>query len=183
MAAGFERCDGRLEHDVIGRNRHHALAFCLSMISAQTRSAFVARENRFPPIGSSPRACFSESCSSVDRLLARHGLRASLRIQPLWRRCGNICPQPSLGRRRAATALQEVLIGEYTDEDHRPHDRKVERAWDAQQIDEVLQHLEQDRTEHNAYDRAFAATQRAAAEHGGGDRVELVEGAVHRRRD
>src|SRR5215475_6663988 len=34
------------EHDV---NHHHALAlFSLSMISAQTRSAFVARENRFP---------------------------------------------------------------------------------------------------------------------------------------
>jgi hypothetical protein len=29
-------------------------ALCLSMISAQTRSAFVARENRFPPIGSLP---------------------------------------------------------------------------------------------------------------------------------
>ena len=28
-------------------NRHRALASCLSMISAQTRSAFVARENRF----------------------------------------------------------------------------------------------------------------------------------------
>src|SRR5215831_2266051 len=37
-----------LEHDVIRWNRHHALALCLSMISAQTRSAFVARENRFP---------------------------------------------------------------------------------------------------------------------------------------
>jgi hypothetical protein len=33
-------------------NRHPALSFCLSMISAQTRSAFVARENRYPPIGS-----------------------------------------------------------------------------------------------------------------------------------
>src|SRR6516164_1090106 len=38
----------RLEHDVIRWNRHHALALCLNMISAQTRSAFVARENRFP---------------------------------------------------------------------------------------------------------------------------------------
>jgi hypothetical protein len=27
---------------------------CLSMIPAQTRSAFVARENRYPPIGSMP---------------------------------------------------------------------------------------------------------------------------------
>src|SRR5215475_72598 len=40
------RCEGMaLEHDVIRWDRHHALALCLSMISAQTRSAFVAREN------------------------------------------------------------------------------------------------------------------------------------------
>jgi hypothetical protein len=38
------------------------------MISAQTRSAFVARENRYAPSGRSPRACFSGPCSSsVDR--------------------------------------------------------------------------------------------------------------------
>jgi len=37
----------RLERDEIGLNRHRALALCLSMISAQTRSADVARENRF----------------------------------------------------------------------------------------------------------------------------------------
>ena len=45
----------------------HALALCLSMIPAQTRSAFVARENRFPPNGSSPRAGFSGSCSNANR--------------------------------------------------------------------------------------------------------------------
>ena len=43
-------------------NHHYALAFCLSMISAQTRSAFVARENRFPP-RIKCGACFSGSCS------------------------------------------------------------------------------------------------------------------------
>jgi hypothetical protein len=37
-----------LEHDDFSSNRHPALSFCLSMISAQTRSAFVARENRYP---------------------------------------------------------------------------------------------------------------------------------------
>jgi hypothetical protein len=36
-----------LKRDDIRLNRHRALAFCLSMISAQTRSAFVARENRY----------------------------------------------------------------------------------------------------------------------------------------
>jgi hypothetical protein len=35
-----------LERDDVSSNRHLALSFCLSMISAQTRSAFVARENR-----------------------------------------------------------------------------------------------------------------------------------------
>ena len=37
-----------LERDDFSSNRHPALSFCLSMISAQTRSAFVARENRHP---------------------------------------------------------------------------------------------------------------------------------------
>jgi hypothetical protein len=36
-----------LKRDAIGLNRHRALTLCLSMISAQTRPAFVARENRF----------------------------------------------------------------------------------------------------------------------------------------
>ena len=36
-----------LKRDEIRMNRHRALAYCLSMISAQTRSAGVARENRF----------------------------------------------------------------------------------------------------------------------------------------
>jgi hypothetical protein len=36
-----------LERDGISLNHHRALVSCLSMIYAQTRSAFVARENRF----------------------------------------------------------------------------------------------------------------------------------------
>jgi hypothetical protein len=43
VGAGF----GCLKRDEIGINRHRALGYCLRMISAQTRSAFVARENRF----------------------------------------------------------------------------------------------------------------------------------------
>src|SRR5215475_14619820 len=61
----------RLEHDVIRWNRHHALAFCLSMISAQTRSAFVARENRFPLF----RIMLLNGGASQT---ARDGLRATL---------------------------------------------------------------------------------------------------------
>jgi len=37
-----------LKRDRFGSNRNRALICCLSMISAQTRSAFVARENRLP---------------------------------------------------------------------------------------------------------------------------------------
>src|SRR5216684_8220907 len=37
------------DHDPIRLNRIMISSLCLSMISAQTRSAFVARENRFPP--------------------------------------------------------------------------------------------------------------------------------------
>ena len=36
-----------LKRDEFRLNRHRALDSCLSMISAQTRSAFVAGENRF----------------------------------------------------------------------------------------------------------------------------------------
>ncbi len=38
----------RLDHDSIRLNRIMISSLCLSMISAQTRSAFVARENRYP---------------------------------------------------------------------------------------------------------------------------------------
>jgi hypothetical protein len=37
-----------LDHDAIKKNRIMILSLYLSMISAQTRFAFVARENRFP---------------------------------------------------------------------------------------------------------------------------------------
>src|SRR6266849_8354028 len=47
-------------------NRHPALSFCLSMISAQTLR--VCREGKpGPTLGSSPRACFSETCSVAER--------------------------------------------------------------------------------------------------------------------
>src|SRR4029077_12344372 len=47
--AGFEgRREVVLNHDAVKWNRIMISSLCLSMISAQTRSAFVARENRFP---------------------------------------------------------------------------------------------------------------------------------------
>jgi hypothetical protein len=42
------RREARLERDDFRMNRYRTLIYCLSMISAQTRSAFVARENRYP---------------------------------------------------------------------------------------------------------------------------------------
>ena len=54
---------------------------------------------------------------------------------------------------------------------------------DAQQVDEVLEHLQQDRADQDAEDRAFAAAQATPPEDGGGDAVQLVGVAVGRGRD
>src|ERR1700681_1150259 len=54
------------ERDDFSSNRHPALSFCLSMISGQTLR--VCPEGKpVPTLGSSPRACFSGSCSSQPR--------------------------------------------------------------------------------------------------------------------
>ena len=45
---------------------------------------------------------------------------------------------------------RELLIGKHADQDHCPHDSEIERAWDAEQIDQVLQHLKQDRAKDDA---------------------------------
>src|ERR1700756_4041624 len=44
---GSPGLSSRLKRDGFRSNRHRALVYCLRMISAQTRSAFVARENRY----------------------------------------------------------------------------------------------------------------------------------------
>ena len=79
--------------------------------------------------------------------------------------------------------LRELLVGEHADQDDRAHHGEIQRARNAEQVDEVLQHLQQHGAEHDADDRAFAAAQRAAAEHRRGDGVELVEIAVRGGRD
>jgi hypothetical protein len=56
-----------LDHDAIKWNRIMISSPCLSMISAQTRFAFVARENRFPVF----RIMLSQiriSNSSIERM-------------------------------------------------------------------------------------------------------------------
>src|SRR5258705_9451883 len=76
-----------LEPDDFSSIRHPALCFCLSMISAQTRSAFVARENRYPPIGSWPEGmlfrimlycCAAQLCSGRRYVSAPDRIRAAL---------------------------------------------------------------------------------------------------------
>jgi hypothetical protein len=47
IAGVQSQTDRALKRDEIRLNHHRALALCLSLISAQTRSAFVARENRY----------------------------------------------------------------------------------------------------------------------------------------
>src|SRR5271165_5183561 len=120
-------------------------------------------------------------CSPFDPKRCSLGRPTSLR-RSLARPGDARCLEPSLGGRGALAALHKILIGEDAYEDDRSHHRKIERARDAEQVYEVLQHLEQYRPENDADDRALAAAQRAAAKHSGGDGVELVERAVHRRR-
>src|SRR5450631_1137831 len=102
----------RLDRDDFSSNRHPDLSFCLSMISAQTRSAFVARENRYPPSGRGPRACFSGSCSIRDRSARpqvnpsrRHRRRSPRLERSKHRRRRETTPSWQLRRlRRAARA-------------------------------------------------------------------------------
>src|SRR6516225_1008927 len=125
--------------------------------------------------------CEERDSRSVSTARSPSPSRASLGIRPFERCCSNISLRTSPGRCRTATALGEVLVGEYTDENHRPHHRKVERARNAEQIDKVLQYLEQHGAEHNPYDRALAAAQRTATQHRSGDGVKLIERTMHRR--
>src|SRR6266446_9565627 len=62
-----ERAKGAkpLERDAFSSNRHPAPSFCLSVISAQTRSAFVARENRYPPSGRARGHAFPDHALAV----------------------------------------------------------------------------------------------------------------------
>ena len=78
-------------------NRHHALALCLSMISAQTRSAFVARENRFPLFrimlqvkGSRSTVCRARG--SRPRLHSRHACRRRAACEAVGRTPSTAAP-------------------------------------------------------------------------------------------
>ena len=81
------------------------------------------------------------------------------------------------------TELGEFQVGDHAEKDHRAHHREVERRRDAEQVDEVLEFLKQHDAQHHADDRAFTAAQREAAEHRGGNGVELIEVCVRRWRN
>src|SRR3546814_8172870 len=44
----------------------------------------------------------------------------------------------------------ELGVGQDADQDHRSHHREVQRTRNSQQVDEILQHLEQDRAKHRS---------------------------------
>ena len=104
--------------------------------------------------------------SAPPRLLRRlrHRRAAAARLHPAPLRGG------------ALAVLQDLLIGEDADQDDRSHDREVERARNAEQVDEVLQHLEQimPRRRPPSSPRRRAASSRRARRRDG---VELVESA------
>src|SRR6202020_2350056 len=96
------------------------------------------------------------------------GCRAEIVLRPI----GAGLPQP-----------HQLLVGENADQDDRPHNGEIERAWDAEQIDEVLENLKQNGAEHDAEDRALAAAERTAAENRSRNSVKLIEIAVRGWRD
>jgi hypothetical protein len=66
--------------------------------------------------------------------------------------------------RTPASVLHELLIANNANQNDSANDCEVQRTRYAEEIDEVLQNLQQDRAEHDAEYRSFAAAQRAAAE-------------------
>ena len=64
---------GSLDHDAIKWNRIMISSLCLSMISAQTRFAFVARENRFPLFRIMPWK--SETCAMPMKIEIARAIR------------------------------------------------------------------------------------------------------------
>src|SRR4029453_1562646 len=80
----------------------------------------------------------------------------------------------------SSRAPLQDLVADDADEYDATHHGEIERAWNPQQIHQVLQHLQQRGPEQDADDRALASAQAATAEHGGGDAVQLEEATVRR---
>ena len=55
------------------------------------------------------------------------------------------------------------LVGKHTNQNDRPTHREIKRQRNAEQVDEVLKHLQQNHPKHDADDRAFATAERKAA--------------------
>ena len=82
---------------------------------------------------------------------------------------------------RAMLPFQD-RVEQHGDDDHAADDDLLEERRDAQQVEAVAQHAHDQRADQRAAERAFAAHQAGAADHGGGDRVELVVDAGDRLR-
>src|SRR5579859_511679 len=80
-----------------------------------------------------------------------------------------------------AVVLEE-LVGQYAHEDDRAHHGEIERAWDAQQVHEVLQDEEEGGANQNADDGPFAPAQAATAQHGCSDAVKFIKISMRGRR-
>ena len=75
------------------------------------------------------------------------------------------------------------LVGKHTNQNDRPTHREIKRQRNAEQVDEVLKHLQQNHPKHDADDRAFATAERKAAQNRGGDGVEFVKITVRARQN
>ncbi len=69
--------------------------------------------------------------------------------------CGRHVGQDGAGIQPATSLPEgvELRIGNHSDQDHRTHHGKIQRRRNAEQVDEILQHLQQHDPEHHADDR------------------------------
>ncbi len=75
------------------------------------------------------------------------------------------------------------LVGQYADENDTAKHREVQRRRQLQKINEILQHLNQRRAEHDSQYRSLATAQAASPQHGRGDAEKLVKVPVRCGRD
>src|SRR6185369_5696740 len=80
-------------------------------------------------------------------------------------------------------ALSEDLIRHHADQDHRSHYCEIQRARDAEQVNQIAQDLKQSSADQYADYRSLTAAQRTATEHCCCDSIEFVSIAVIRGRD
>src|ERR1041384_583450 len=83
----------------------------------------------------------------------------------------------------SVASFSEDLISHHSDQEHRSHYCKIQRAWDAQQVNQIAQDLKQGSADQHADYRALTATQGTATEHCRGDSKKFISIAVIGGRD